>query len=518
MRDPANNRALGVEADIVGRRTLTKTQTAANGKKKTPSKKLSKLDAHAKRLAPPMKTPLALSVLLALLLSSVLHTHAQTNVRTLGVLGDGVTDDTPALQKALREGHSDLYFPKGVYRILSTLEFDLATLGHTSVSGDGTATVLMEGPGPAFRFVGTHGGTAAPATVKPTVWDRERTPMINAIEIVGRHPEADGIEATGTMQLTVTRVLIREARHALHLLHRNRNLLVADCHIYHNSGIGVFFDAVNLHQANITNCHISYNGGGGVVAKSGEIRNLQIGSSDIESNHAENGPPTANVWLDSTGGSIAEVAITGCTLQHTRKAPNSANIRIIGGGTDAGVHKRTGHAATQEGHVTIGNNVFSDVQINLDIENTRGVTITGNTFWEGFQHDLNVQNSSHIVVTGNNFDRNPRYVVNGLEGAEHNGLTFRQCSEITVNGNIISGVLGKQAALEFSDSRRILVTNNSILDSDGAGLWLREVTDSIISANLIRDDRPLEIREKPPGIRISGGSSHILNSNLVKDR
>lgn len=465
-----------------------------------------------------MRTPLAFGLLLALLLSSALHTHAQTNVRTLGVLGDGVTDDTRALQKALREGHSDLYFPKGVYRIHSTLEFDLSTLGPTSVSGDGTATLLMEGPGPALRFVGTHGGTAAPATVKPAVWERERTPMINAIEIVGRHPDSDGIEANGTMQLTVTRVVVRETRHAIHLLHRNRNLLLADCHLYHNTGIGVFFDTVNLHQANITNCHISYNGGGGVVCKGGEIRNLQIGSSDIEANHAVDGPPSANILLDSTGGSIAEVAITGCTLQHTRKAPNSANIRILGAGTDAAVQRRTGRATTQEGHVTIGNNIFSDVQINIDIENTRGVTITGNTFWEGFQHDLNVQNSSHIVVSGNNFDRNPRYLANGLPGSEHNGLTFRQCSEISVNGNIISGVLGKQAALEFSDSKRVLISNNSILDSDGDGVWLKEVTDSIVSANLIRDDRPLEIREKPPGIHISGGSSHILNSNLVKDR
>ena len=36
--------------------------------------------------------------------------------------------------------------------------------------------------------------------------------------------------------------------------------------IWPNTGSGVFYDNVNLHQSNIVGSHISYNGGGGVVA------------------------------------------------------------------------------------------------------------------------------------------------------------------------------------------------------------------------------------------------------------
>lgn len=450
------------------------------------------------------------------ILAAVPRVHAQTNVHTLGVMGDGKADDTAALQQALSAGITDLHFPKGTYRISRTLEFDLAKHGPASVTGDGTATLVMESAGPAIRFVGTHGGTAAPSTLKPGLMAKERTPTTSGIEIVGRHPEADGIEATGTMQLTISRVVVREARHAIHLIQRNRNVLISDCHFYHNAGVGVFLDAVNLHQTNITNCHISYNGGGGVVCRGGEVRNLQIGSSDIEANHSADGAPSANVWLDSSGGSIAEVAITGCTLQHTNKAPNSANIRIQGLGSDAGVKRRTGNDATQEGHVTIGNNVFSDVQVNIDIQNARGVTITGNTFWEGFQRDLILENSSHIVVTGNNFDRNPRYVVNGFQGAEHNGITIRKCAEVTVNANSISGALQSDAAFEIVDSSRLVITNNSILDCDGNGLLLSNVRDSIVSGNLIRDDRQSESAHHPAGLRIDGGTGNLISGNLVK--
>ena len=147
------------------------------------------------------------ALLLLLFLSA--HSSAQTNVRSLGAAGDGVKDDTAVLQKAISAGVGDLYFPKGTYRLTKTLEFDLTKTGVSSVSGDGTASLLMEGPGPALRFAGSHGGTAAPSTVNSSVWERERTPMVAGVEIVGRHPEADGIEANGTMQLTVSRVVVR---------------------------------------------------------------------------------------------------------------------------------------------------------------------------------------------------------------------------------------------------------------------------------------------------------------------
>ena len=47
-------------------------------------------------------------------------------------------------------------------------------------------------------------------------------------------------------------------RHGIHLLGRDRNVLIANCHIYDNSGVGVFLDRLNLHQINIVGNHISY--------------------------------------------------------------------------------------------------------------------------------------------------------------------------------------------------------------------------------------------------------------------
>ncbi|MFO1486426.1 MAG: NosD domain-containing protein [Verrucomicrobiaceae bacterium] len=448
---------------------------------------------------------------LLLLLSVTAIVSAQQPV------GDGKTDDSAALQHLINTSGS-VKLAKGTYRLTQTLTVDLTKTGFAALTGDGTVRLVMEGAGPAIHFIGTHEGSAAPDSFKPDVWANERTPMVDGIEIVGGHAEADGIEATGTMQITLTRVVVRECRHAVHLTKRNRNVLISACHFYHNTGIGVFYDDVNLHQSNIAGSHISYNGGGGVVSRGGNVRNLHIGTCDIEGNHAKDGPPSANVELDSRGGSIGEVAITGCTLQHTNKSPGSANIRIIGAGTDPSLLRRAGREHTREGNVTISANVFSDVQVNVEIRHARGVTITGNTFWEGFQHDLLVEDSGNIVVTGNNFDRNPRYLVNGFDNAEKNGLVFLRCDDCLINSNIISGVWQKRAAVDIESANRMQICHNSVLDSDGAGIRLEKVTNSIVSENIIRDDREPEKRSKEPSLLLIGGEGNATGQNVMSNK
>jgi len=51
-------------------------------------------------------------------------------------------------------------------------------------------------------------------------------PQIHNLEIHGDHPEADGIELTGTMEATLSGVLIRQVRHGIRLVKRNRNVLI----------------------------------------------------------------------------------------------------------------------------------------------------------------------------------------------------------------------------------------------------------------------------------------------------
>ncbi|MCA9173248.1 MAG: right-handed parallel beta-helix repeat-containing protein [Planctomycetales bacterium] len=429
---------------------------------------------------------------------------ASSPLAEFGVVGDGKADDTAALQRAIDSGRGDVRLAKGVYRLTSPLVVKLDEVGPTSIHGGGVATLRMEGAGPAIRVVGTHFKSADPGGFEPQVWERQRMPLVDGVAITGTHPEADGIEAEGTMQLTVTRVHIRKCRHAIHLVRNNRNVIIADSHLYENSGIGVFYDDVNLHQSNITNCHISYNADGGVVSKAGNVRNLHISGCDLESNMGADRPPTANVLIDCRGSNYgtAEVAITGCTIQHNSQGPDSANVRIIGNSdpTEQLPHVR-------EGHVTISGNVFSDVAVNVHLRECRGVTLTGNTFWMGYQHNLLIERCSHVVIGANNLDRNPRYAY-GTAKTTRNIVAIDDCEDCTINGLHVAGTQGGPS-VAIRRGKRLNIHGCTILDADGTALLLDELTGCRIGDMLIDGN------SGKPQVVIQGGGKNVLDDSVT---
>lgn len=402
-------------------------------------------------------------------------------VRDFGAVGDGAANDTAALQKSIA-ATGGMLLPKGVYRIDQTLEVKLDQTGFAAIRGNGDCRLVMAGSGPAIRLIGTHDGTADPASVKPDVWEHQRMPTVSGIEIVGAHPEASGVEAKGTMQLILSQVTVRNALHGIHLSQRNRNVVIALCHIYENRGIGIYYDHVNLHQSNITNCHVSYNRQGGIVLRGGDVRNVHVGSCDIEGNMANDGQPTANVLLDATGGSLGEIAITGCTIQHDHRAPKSANIRVNFRSTERPFTPERRH-----GNLTISANVLSDVQTNIDIQHARGFTIVGNTIWKGYASNLHLKHCQSFVVSSNTFDMNPRYGYgDGMQAKL--GVLIEESRDAVITGNVLHGTGKTSAALHLKKSHGLNVTGNSIFEPHAAGILLEEVRNSRISGSLIKID------------------------------
>lgn len=82
------------------------------------------------------------------------------NVRTLGIAGNGGTDDTPALQQAI-DTHRVLYFPEGVYRLRGSLKLkpDTILVGFNPAT---TQLTLWDGDA---NFMGE--GEAVPLVITP---------------------------------------------------------------------------------------------------------------------------------------------------------------------------------------------------------------------------------------------------------------------------------------------------------------------------------------------------------------
>lgn len=430
------------------------------------------------------------------------------NVKNFGAKGDGKTDDTDAINKAV-SGCTDgvIEFPRGHYKITGTIFINLSKNGTLGISGKGgSASVIMAGEGPAFCFMGSHVGTALPSSIKPVTWEKERMPLIDALEIVGAHPNADGIEIRNTLMPVFRSLLIRNVRNGLHFTSRNRNVLINACHIYNVSGIGIYLDSVNIHQMIISNSHISYCKKGGIKVEGSEIRNFEISGNDIEYNCDPDGPASADIWIDcSQGGSVREGTISGNTIQAI-PSPGGANIRF------------TGLTANNNkiGLWSITGNHISNQEVNIELDHCRGVNVTGNTFIRGYDRHLIVNDSRNITVSDNVFDHNDDYFTLGLVSL--GGISVNKSQGIILNDNIIDGAAygsgEKGGAVVITDSREVSLSGCHIQNPKINGVQISNSAHVQIVNCIILEEA--NNRSMLAGIALSGScpGTVIRNNNV----
>ncbi|MGB0598130.1 MAG: right-handed parallel beta-helix repeat-containing protein [Rubripirellula sp.] len=385
-------------------------------------------------------------------------------------------DASDELQQRIDQGGGNLWLTQKHYRLTRSLEIELSQSGAIAINSQVGTTLIMDGPGPAIRIRGTHQGTASPKSFQPSTWN-ERMPLVSGVEILGAHAEADGIELDQTVGAIIDKVSVRWCRHGIRLHRRNRNVIVSQCHLYENSGVGVFLDDVNLHQINVANSHISYNRGGGIVVRDGNVRNLQVSGCDIEGNMPadETETTTANILIDVSGSpddarkSIAEIAITGCTIQHSANysgdedrtvAPGGANIRLAG------------KAVYPIDSVTITGNVLSDTTTNVDIRHAHDVAIQANTFFAPKPSHLSVKDSQRVVVVGNTF--NPRQFV------RPGTIRFSNCSDCILSSFTVHRFATREGAIILDGCNGMVLTGLSLTDCD-SGLVIRNSSDCSVT-------------------------------------
>jgi len=431
-----------------------------------------------------------------------------SNVRRFGATGDGTTNDTAAIRHALSDGDGVLHFPPGTYRITEPIDVDLEKAGPIGIDGSsGTARILMDGPGPALRLVGTHGGTADPTSVSGNVYPKQRMPTVKNIEIEGAHAEADGVQLVRTMQSVFAGVLIRRCRHGIHLIERNRNVLISHCHIYHNTGVGIFIDRVNLHQINIASSHISYNRLGGIRIERSQVRNLQITGNDIEYNnhasHDTNPEPTAEIYVDTTapGASVNEVTITSNTIQATA-SPGGCNIRI---------HESAGDDQRPPGLWAISGNIIGSQENNVHLTGCYGVSVSGNCIYSCSNRNLLIEDSRQINVGNNTFRRHSPAMGTGVKIVRSSDITLSGCSILDEHPE---GQPSGASLLELVDCNRINISGSQLIDGVPCGLDVVDCSHVNVTGCSIHETRTA--RKSQHAVRFAGkGRGNLLAMNSI---
>lgn len=427
------------------------------------------------------------------------------SVYDFGAAGDGRTDDTEALQHAVDDGDGTLQFGKGTFRISRPVTVDLSRIGYAALQGTGgTSQLLMTGPGPALRIFGTHQGTATPTTVQPQVWQRERMPAVSGLEILGAHPEAVGIELLRTMQCTLTGVLVRNCRYGVHLIERNRNVLISHCHVYDNSEYGIFFDDCNLHQTIISASHISYNRRAGIKSLNGDVHNLHITGNDIEyNNRPGTDEPAADIWFEATDGRISEVTIASNTIQAT-VTDGGANIRIHGAETAS---------SDRSPLIAISGNVIGSQSRGIELRNVNRLSVTGNTIYDSDDLSLLVQKCSGVSIGSNTI------VWRADDGLpERDGIRIEDSRNVSLQGlvteRLCSGSAQEGAAIELIRCRESSITHCHVLDPRYRGIELTDCRICQVTGNLVIDRRREPVMREAIRVRDSDRSV-IVRDNLV---
>ena len=429
-----------------------------------------------------------------------------SNVLNFGAIGDGQTDDTQAIQHAVKMGDGYLEFPTGTYRITSPIEITLPEKSPFGIAGtEGTAKIIMEGKGPAFRLIGSHGGTGDPGSRMGNVSTHQRLPTVRNIEITGAHPEADGFELIQTMQSVFEGVLVTQCRHGIHLIARNRNVLISHSHFYFNTGAGIYLDGVNLHQINISGSHISYNRLGGIRIERSEVRNLQITGNDIEYNnhraHKTQPAPTAEIYIDATteGASVNEVTIASNTIQATA-SPEGSNIRII----------EKPDKSRPPGLFAISGNIIGSQENNVHLTGCYGISISGNCIYSCDHRNLLIEDSQLINLSGNTFRRHtPRYGT-GVRFEKSTDITFIGCS---ILDETEKGEPRISALLELSQCERISVNGSQFINGL-VGIEAEDCKNLNITGNTFHDSRETPITQH--AIEAKGYSQmNLATSNIV---
>lgn len=452
---------------------------------------------------------LALPLALAIVLIAGSRGTDAADVRRFGAQGDGQTDDTQAIRQAIAQVSAQaggaVVFAHGRFRISETIEIPLAESGPIGLDGQtGTGTVVMAGPGPAFRFIGTHRGTSGPDTVSDQVSQLERMPTVRDLVIEGAHPEADGLEFLYTLQPTVRGVMIRRMRHGIILRQRSRNFILDASHLYDCSGVGLLLDQVDLHQAIVQGSHISFCRQGGIRSVASSIRNLQITGNDIEYNYDRDAQESADIWIDSRQGSVREGTIASNTIQSV-PTDGGANIRWIG----------NPDTENKIGLWSITGNHISNQTVNIHIASGRGFTITGNSFIRGIDRNLLLEDSRHVVFAANSIDNNPDY-----RETAGNGITVRRCRGVILSAvqlQVAGPVEGRQAAVEILESGQVTFTSSQLFDAVPNGIFVSHSRNVQIEQCMIQRACEDQVAsEMAAAIRVDHGSQGVvIRNNLV---
>lgn len=285
------------------------------------------------------------------------------------IVGDGVTDDTMALQRLVNLCENVTLDAKKTILISSQINVDLR---YVKVLNGNGAKVIVNDDFYAFLLSGSLTTSSNPNNVSEVVMGEEAATKFTGFRITSSDGvTGGGIETTKAFKLYIVGNYIYKCYNGIRVFGKCRDLLISENNVYAVQNDCLLFDQdVDLHQCNIVNNMLQYAIICLHIYNPHAIANFQIDSNDIEISTYPVGYENAiAVMFESnvTPGQFSEIEMCGNTIQG--HASSEDVIRFVG------------DATVPITNVSItGNHISNSSKRAMWLENCLCIAISSNTY------------------------------------------------------------------------------------------------------------------------------------------
>lgn len=455
-----------------------------------------------------------------------------------GLVGDGVADDTAALNAALAAGaNKTLFVDGGVFKISGQLNIPsnitIVMSPDTEIvcSGINVRSLYMDDKA-NIRIFGNGAKVTKPRTVAGNT----------SIYVLGcQNVQIDGLQVNGSakdgiyvgagtsgnpsVNTRITNCIINDCRRQGVSVVHAKFTLVDGCEIYGTTGdapaAGIDLEAnadTVVEDSIISNCYFHDNDDQGGVAVLKAKRSLITGC--VFRNNL------FGVNIDTAGTAIVyqSVAIDPTTdriqlVAHGFKVGDLVRLRTVGGVMPGGAPSSTiamfVFSVPDADHFTVSTDYkanqinFTDAGTNVqagkyDLTTNDQTTITGCLF-EGNAHGVYGENSGSATVRGNTFRNNYGGVNllkmagcvvsdNRIEASTGGRAIYLTHRHAVVTGNFIDGA--KEEGIELVGTEKSVISGNVLKDCGEAsdfGVFIKHATDCVVANNTLSCDEALSV-------------------------